>query len=164
MGFTLYELTNAYNNILTLVEEGATPEEMELTLENIEDEIENKADSYAVIIKTLEAHKKMLAEEEKRLYSKRKNLEGNIDRLKRNLENSMELVGKKKFKTDKFSFGIQKNPMSANIVDESKVPEKYKKIIEAINIDKKSMVADFKDNGELIDGVEFIQTESLRIR
>lgn len=164
MGFTLYELTNAYNNILTLIEEGATPEEMELTLENIEDEIENKADSYAVIIKTLEAHKKMLAEEEKRLYSKRKNLEGNIDRLKRNLENSMELVGKKKFKTDKFSFGIQKNPMSANIVDESKVPEKYKKIIEAINIDKKSMVADFKDNGELIDGVEFIQTESLRIR
>lgn len=164
MGFTLYELTNAYNNVLTLIEEGATPEEMELTLANIEDEIENKADSYAVIIKTLEAHKKMLAEEEKRLYSKRKNLEGNIDRLKRNLENSMELVGKKKFKTDKFSFGIQKNPMSANILDESKVPEKYKKVIEAINIDKKSMIADFKDNGELIDGVEFIQSESLRIR
>lgn len=163
MTFALYELNAAYINVLDLIEEGATPEEMEPVLKNIEDEIDKKADGYATVIKRLEANAKMLADEEKRLYSKRKAFEGNIDRLKRNLEESMVLQGKKKFKTDKFSYGIQKNPMSVRVLDESKISENYKEVVETIKIDKKAIIDAYKA-GEEINGAEVIQTESLRIR
>lgn len=160
---TIYEINEAYKNVLGLIEDGLDPADLEIALKNIEEELEVKADNYAIVINRIKTDVEMLKKEEQRLYNKRKSLENSIDYMKKNLEDSMWLQDKKKFKTSKFSFGIQKNPPSLKVLDSASVPEDYKEIIEEIKIDKKKILQDIK-NGVEITGVEVVQSESLRIR
>ena len=84
--------------------------------------------------------------------------------IKSNLETFMILVGKKKFKTDLFSFGIQKNAPSLDIIDETKIPEEYF-IPQDPKLDRKRLLADIKANPEKAAAYAGLkQTESLRIR
>lgn len=107
---SLYELTEDYENILNMLYDGETDEQVILdTLESIEGDIEDKADNYAKIIKTLMADSEMIKQEEVRLYARRKALENRAGRLKTTLEENMKFIDKTKFKTALFSFNIQKN-------------------------------------------------------
>ena len=87
-------------------------------------------------------------------------LENKAERMKRNLEKSMILLNKRKFKTDLFSFNIQKNPASVNII--GKVPEEYLIPLEP-RVDKKAIIAYVKEHGNT-EFAELTQSESLRIR
>lgn len=102
----LYELKEAYQNIQQLIEDGGDYEE---ALSIIDDAIEDKADGYARVIRNMEGDIEAFKTEEKRLADKRRSLENAIDRLKKNLFEAMKETGKEKFKTDLFSFAIQKN-------------------------------------------------------
>lgn len=107
---TLYELTGDYEAILNMLYDGETDEEVILdTLESIEGEIEDKADNYAKLIKSLKADADKIKEEEQRLYARRKTLENKASVLKDRLEENLRFIGKTKFKTTLFSFNIQKN-------------------------------------------------------
>ena len=57
---TLYELTDRYKQLLTLAEE-LDEDVFKDTLESMDDEIETKADSYAIIDKKLQADEEMFA-------------------------------------------------------------------------------------------------------
>ncbi len=160
---TLYKLNEQYQELLNkiLYENVENEEDLTDELALIEIEIEEKAENTAIVIKELEADVKKFKEEEKRLSDRRKTLENNIKFLKSNLEYSMKLQGKPKFKTEHFSFNIQKNPVSVKITDEEKALERYKKVV--ITIDKAKLKEDLK-SGEVFDYAELVQTESLRIR
>lgn len=120
----LYELTGQYIELLEMMQDGETdPQIIKDTLESLDFEIEEKADNYAKIIKNLEGDINTIDAEIKRLLSKKQALAGNIDALKRNLEQSMIATKKTKFKTVLFSFGIQKNPPS--LVVSGEVPKEY---------------------------------------
>lgn len=106
----LYDLTGQYEEILNLLYDGETDEQTILdTLESIEGEIEDKADNYAKMIKSLLADAVVIKSEEERLYGRRKSLEDRAKALKDNLEANLKFIGKTKFKTELFSFNIQKN-------------------------------------------------------
>lgn len=156
----LYELSAAYQQIQYLIEDGA--EGFEDTLESINDAIEDKAVGYAKVIKNLEGQALALKAEEERLANRRKGLEGNIKRLKESLEQSMLDVGKKKIKTELFSFNIQKNPPSLEVLNDSVIPKNYFNIPAPV-LDKKAILADLK-NGVEVPGVGIKQGEGLRIR
>ena len=79
------------------------------TLEAIEDAIEEKADGYAMIIKTIDADTEAIDAEIKRLQARKQTLNSRKDWLKGNLKDTMRALGKTKFKTALFSYGIQKN-------------------------------------------------------
>ena len=83
--------------------------------------------------------------------------------IKQNLENAMIETGKTKFKTTLFSFGIQKNPASVRIKDESLVPEEYR-IKQPDKIDKKGLIKALKEGAMFTENIELVQTKSLRIR
>ncbi len=69
--FKLYELTEMYQNISNLIEEGgATNEEFEKALESITDNINVKAENMAKLIKSIEGNINVLKDEEKRLQTK----------------------------------------------------------------------------------------------
>ena len=107
---TLYELTEEYQYLSELLQDDSVdPEVINDTLEALEGELEFKADSYAKIIKEFEGDIEKLKAEINRLKSKRQTLENSISRLKKNLFDCMVATDKKKFKTDLFSFNIQKN-------------------------------------------------------
>ncbi len=156
----LYELSTNYLQIQEMIMEGA--EGLEDTLESLNDAIEEKAVGYAKVIKNIEGQVLAIKEEEKRLAERRRSLESNIKRLKENLELSMLDTGKKKIKTNLFTFNIQKNPPSVKILDEEAIPSDYL-VKQKPKIDKKAIINDLK-NGVEVEGVEIKQDESLRIR
>ena len=159
MGFTLYDLSENYLKVLSMIEED---EEGYLdTLESIEFEIEEKAEGIAKILKNLVGYQAALKQEEERLYSKRKAFENKAKDLKSYLEEQMFKTGKVKFKTDLFSFGIQKNPASLDVKSEDAIPEEFYIVERRLS---RSALLDAMKKGLEIDGVSIKQTEGLRIR
>lgn len=128
---TLYELTGEYKQLLEWMEDADELEEQVLsdTLEAIDGELEIKAENYAKIIRELEAEAKKYEEEKKRLEARGNALANRSRMLKDNLFQAMKITGKRKFKTDLFSFGIQKNgglqPME--LKEGATVPDEYLK-------------------------------------
>lgn len=158
----LYEITGEILELLTMAEDLELDQKMiRDTMEGLDFEFEEKAEAYAKIIKTLEMDIAGLDEEIQRMTKKKATIKNNIDRLKRSLEGAMIATGKRKFKTPLFGFGIQKNPPSLNVLDESKIPEEFW-IEQQPKLDKKAALAYVKENK--VDWAELSQTESLRIR
>ena len=155
----LYELTDNYLKVLAMAEDG---EDGYIdTLESIEFEIEEKAENIAKIMAELQGSVDMLKKEEDRLSAKRREIENNSKRLKQYLEEQMLLTGKVKFKTELFSFGIQKNAPSLDVVTEDNIPEEFYVVERKLN--RTDLLKAIKAGLE-IDGVSTKQTESLRIR
>lgn len=158
----LYEITGEILELLTMAEDLELDQKMiQDTMEGLDFEFEEKAEAYAKVVKTLEMDIAGLDEEIQRMTKKKATIKNNIDRLKRSLEGAMIATGKRKFKTPLFGFGIQKNPPSLNILDESKVPAEFW-IEQQPKLDKKAALAYIKENK--VDWAELSQTESLRIR
>ena len=157
---TLYELTGQFRELLELVEQGEVdPEMLADTLEGLEGEIEIKADGYAKVIKELEGKTAMLKGEIERLSNRKSAIENNIKTMKESLEIAMRTTGKVKFKTDLFSFNIQKNP--ARLVITGDVPKDYLIPQEPKVVSK--AIKDLLKEKEL-DFAHLEQSESLRIR
>lgn len=171
----LYELTGEFLQLMDMLEDEECDEQCIMdTLESIEYEIEDKADGYAKIIKSLESNVDGLSKEADRLIARKKTYENRIKWLKQNLEMCMRATGKRKFTTDLFSFNIQKNGGKRKLVvdvDVEKVPEQYR-IKQPDAIDGESIREFLRENGyEGQNGslnCEFAhlepQGESLRIR
>jgi len=106
----LYELTANFLQLQNMLEDPEMDSEAIInTMESIDGEIEYKADGYAKLIKNMEASIDAIDKERERLATKKNLLESGVKRLKDNLQASMTAIGKTKFKTDLFSFNIQKN-------------------------------------------------------
>lgn len=157
---TLYDLTQGFQKVQTLIEEGG--EGLQDTLESIELAIEDKLENIGKVIRNLEGEVSVFKSEEKRLAERRKSLENNIKHLKQYAENAMVVTGDKKIKAGLFTFSIQKNPPSVQIYNETVIPKNYFVTPEP-KIDKKK-IQDAIKNGESVAGVELKQSEGLRIR
>lgn len=164
---TLYELSEQYQLLLDLAEDPDTdPEVLEDTMEGLEGEIEDKADGYAVVMTELQGRSALLKAEIDRLTARKKACDNSVDRMKEALKSAMILTGKTKFKTDRFSFGIQKNPPKVVIDDPSRIPEGFL-IPQEPKIDTAAIKNALKDADEapLWEGIARLeQGESLRIR
>lgn len=156
---TLYEITGDYLRLLEMLEE---EESIDLqafndTLEGIEGEFEIKADGYARVLKEIKAEAGKYDAEIQRMTTRRDSLNNRSKMLKQHLYESMKATGKTKFKTDLFSFGIQKNgglqPME--IVPDVEIPDEYcrkepdnTKIREALKNGVELPFAVLKERGE----------------
>lgn len=158
----LHEITGEFLELMEMASDTTLDQKMIAdTLEGVEFEFEEKADGYAKVVKSLEGDVEALDKEIKRLTERKNIINNNIKGIKKNLENAMLVTGKTKFKTLLFNFGIQKNPASVVIEDETKIPEEYL-VPQEPKVDKKSLAAYLKEND--VEWARLVQTESLRIR
>ena len=158
----LYEITGALLELLEMATEHELDQKtINDTMEVMEFEFEEKADGYAKVIKALEGDVDSLDKEIKRLTERKNTVKNNIVSIKRNLEGAMIATGKTKFKTLLFNFGIQKNPASVVIDDESQIPEEYL-VAQEPKVDKTGLKNFLKDNE--VEWAHLVHTESLRIR
>lgn len=159
----LYELTAVYQRLQNQIEAG---EDVEGILAVIGDELEAKADGYARVIRNMESQAAAFREEEKRIAENRKRLEAGIERLKSNLYASMKATGKEKFKTDLFSFSIQKNggkpPVILDVKDSSELPDDLVQITEKPDLE--AIRKYIEDTGDLTYAHFGERGESLRIK
>ena len=164
---TLYELTGQYQALLELAEDPDTdPVVLIETMEALEGEIEVKADGYARVIRQMEADVVAMKVEESRIANRRHAYENNIQSMKNRLEDAMFQTGKTKFKTDLFSFNIQKNPPKVVIDCEADIPEAFL-IPQPAKVDTVAIKKSLQDADEapIWEGIAHLeQGESLRIR
>ena len=160
----LYELTGEYIQLMQMLEDASVEDEAEIAaaMEAIADDIEEKADAYARIMKNLLGDVDALEQEEKRLKARRTALENRVDRLKTAIQNAMQLTGTKKLKTSIGNWGIQNNPPSVRIINQEAIPAEYWKQ-SAPQLDRRALLEDMKQ-GLIVDGCELQQTESIRFR
>lgn len=126
----IYELGENWKQVADMLYEKEIEEQYILdTLESIEGEIEDKADGYAKLIKNLLASAEAKKNEAKKMQEKAETEENRVKFLKNNLYQIMKLTGKTKFKTELFSFGIQKNGGKQALTIVGEVPENYCKLV-----------------------------------
>lgn len=163
---TLYELTADLIALLDMADDPDVEEDIwKDTFEGVQGEFEIKAEGYAKVMKEIDSQVASLDAEIKRLKARKETMEHSSTRIKKALEEAMRAIDKPKFKTDLFSFNIQKNPASLQIrsdVDIYSIPADFIKFAEP-EIDK-AKVKDAIKSGAEFDWAELVQTESLRIR
>lgn len=126
---SLYELTG---NFLTaqemLLDDEIDTETILNTLDCIDCMIEEKADNYAKIMKYAEGQISILKKERERLYQREKMLEEKCKKMKEHLKESLEIVGKTKFKTALYTFSVCQNGGAQPVkldADVKDIPEEY---------------------------------------
>ncbi|GEP80776.1 siphovirus Gp157 family protein [Staphylococcus carnosus] len=159
---TLFNLKDSYKEVYELIAEQGEEQALNDTLASINDALEDKADGYVSVIKSLESDNKAIDEEIKRLQQRKTTNKNGIDRLKESLKEAMESTGKTKFKTALNSYNIQNNPPSLHVTDEKHIPKDFW-LSQAPKIDKKALLKHLKEENE-VPGVEIKQTQSLRVR
>lgn len=156
----LYELAQNYARLMEMAEEMESDALVD-TLESLQDEIEEKAENIAKLVKNLEADAKIIKEEEQRLADRRRSIESKVTRLKEYLQQQLEVAGLQKVKRPTITVAIQANPPSVEIADEKLIPSEF--MIPQYKVDKKSIMERLK-NGEIIPGCSLKQTKGVRIK
>ena len=159
---TLYEITDKFKLIQSLIEDGADESVFNEALDSIQMDLVEKLEGYAMVIKNIESDVEGYKKEEKRLADRRKSMENKINRMKENMQDSMVSTNQKKVKGNRFSFNVQKNPQSLKVIDTKHIPGGYW-IPQEPKLNNKELLEDLKQ-GEEIPGVEITQGEHLRIR
>ena len=163
---TLYELKGEYLQLLQLLEDPEVEDQIVLdTLEGIDFELEVKAENYAKIIKELEGNVEVIKAEKKRLSDKQSKLEENIKRLKENLQAAMVETGKTKFKTELFSFSIQKNGGALPVIVDVEVADLPDDLVQITEKPDLKAIAKFLEKNPDSELAHFGERgESLRIK
>ncbi|MGJ6720778.1 siphovirus Gp157 family protein, partial [Listeria monocytogenes] len=102
----LYELTQAYNQVLEMAEDLDT-ETLQDTLDSIREPIKEKAENIIKMVKSMDAEADGLAKEAERLTKRKKALEAKAKNMKEYLESEMLKVDIRKIKSPLFTISIQ---------------------------------------------------------
>lgn len=163
---TLYELSEGYASLLDMYEQAETDAEREDLLDLLaggEEDIADKAEAYARIMRNKQAEAEAFKAEAERLTAKRRSAEAVVDRLKEAITTAMMMVGTREISTSIGKWRLQDNPWSCEVLDIDAVPEEWHIHVED-KIDRAGLVKHFRTTGELVDGVEFHRTVGARFR
>ncbi|WP_099301773.1 siphovirus Gp157 family protein [Bacillus sp. Marseille-P3800] len=163
----LYELTADFRDFLEAIDNLEGGEILSDTvyadtLDALKIPFDEKVESIAKVIKTLQYESDALKQEKDRVNKLKVSRDKEIERLKAYMQANMEAVKIKKVKGATLSVNIQKNPPSVNIDDESLIPITYK-VAQEPAIDKKAILVELKQENA-VPGCSLKQTESVRIR
>ena len=99
MSMSLYDLTGNFLVLQEMMSDpDVDPETIQDTLEAMDGDYEEKLENYGKVITNLSILAAGIDEEEKRLKARKKTINNQIDRLKKNIKESMIALGKKKVK------------------------------------------------------------------
>ena len=153
----LYDLTDQYNDLLELAQEGGDGVDYTEMLDGLEGAIGDKLDGYAKIIRTLEAEAEALKAEALRLSQRKTAIDNNITRMKEAMKTGMLRIGMDKHKSTFFSVSITKPRDRVEVTNVLAVPSEYVKQADP-TVDKKAVMEAIKA-GTHIPGVAIVQGE-----
>ena len=159
----LYEITDGFMD-LNEKEELSEEERQEIGMQ-LADALQTKSNNIIAYYQDQNTLINAIDEEIKRLQDYKKITKNKIDRYKEYVKTNMDLLGIEKISTDLGVISIAKSPISVEILDESIIPDEYKEVVTSIKVDKKKIADNFKETGEIIDGVNIITNNTnLRIK
>ena len=159
----LYEIKNGFLD-LNEKEELSEEERQEIGMQ-LADALQTKSNNIIAYYQDQNTLLNAIDEEIKRLQEYKKITKNKIDRYKEYVKSNMDLLGLEKISTDLGVISIAKSPISVEILDEQQIPDEYKEVVTTIKVDKKKIADNFKETGEIIDGVNIITNNTnLRIK
>lgn len=142
----LYEITKQLNELLTM--EDIPREQIEDTINLIEEEFEGKAEMVAAYIRELEADEAGMKSEIDRLSERKRVLTAKIDNLKDYLRQNMLASGKTNIKGKLFSITLGKpSPVLDVFVPVEQLPEQYRVV--KVSADNAAIKAALKSGTEI---------------
>lgn len=162
----LYTLTDDYQTLLDALETVETEDEATAVwaqLDELEGTITDKAEIYAKIMKNKQAEAIACKVEIDRLTDMKRRAEAAVDHLKNRMLDCLQRTGTAAIQTGIGKWYTQKNPFSCEVIDETMIPKEFK-IPQPDKIDKKAILAAFKDTGEVIPGTDVSQSVGIRFR
>ena len=157
---SLYNITNKFIELFEKSEEG------ELTEQELQEEgtelalaLKNKGTSIIAYTKNTESLIDAMKNEEKRIAENRKVLENKLDKFKTYVKENMQRLEIQKLESELGTLSIAKNPASVEILDESLIPDGYKKEKVTITVDKTAIKNDLKA-GKNIQGVRLVEDKT----
>ena len=158
---TLYEMTEAAQQLYGLFESGDIPEEaVEDTLEGMG--VEGKVEDYCHVIYQLNADADMYDKEIKRLQAKKKVAVNGVDRMKGTLETYMQARQTKKIAAGTFTLSFRKSE-AVVVTNQDALPEEYIKTEVKKFPDKTAIKAAIK-SGQAVAGAELQENQNLQIK
>ena len=161
---SLYNITNKFVDLMNKAEEGElTENEYNEIGQELALELKNKSANIVGYIQNQNAFIEAIDMQIKRLQDMKKAKQNNIENFKKYVKENMEKLKFQKVETEIGTLSIAKSPISVEIVDEDKIPGKFKKVIQETKIDKTAIKDYFKETGEVIEGVKIL-TENTNFR
>ena len=162
----MYELTEAYVDLMAQLEECETDAQRSETLAQMEAvnvSIADKGEAYARMMMNAQADAEAYEKEIRRLQARKKAAENLVERLKSHLIFAMGIAGATELTTSIGKWKIQTNPPKVEITDASKVPEMFT-VPQPPKISNSKILAHWRETAEIPDGCEIVRAESVRFR
>ena len=158
-----YELTKEQIALLSMMDETDDADTLKSLFDELQGATENKLEAMAHIRTELKADEAKLKAEIERLQAKKKTVSNNINNIDERIIWFLGEMQISKIKTPLYNFSVSKTAGALKIIDEDKIPVKFTYIETETKI-KKDELKEALKNGEVIDGVELVISDSLRIK
>lgn len=162
----LYELTDAYAELAALLDECESEEEaaqLWAQMDEVGASIAEKADNYARFLRNKQAEVDGLDKEIARLQKRKRSAENRIEQLREHMKFAMGVAGATEIRTALGKWTVRKNAPRVEVLDESEVaPEFFEP--QPPKLMKSRLQQHWKDTGEIPDGCDVVQSESVQFR
>ena len=160
----IYQIQNEYQLLINSIIEndGEITPEQELALTINKDQLQSKSESYAYVIKQMDAECDIIDLEIKRLQQAKKVRENTVERLKATLSNAMQLFEVDEIKTPLIKLNFRKSE-SVVVYDTNSLPQMYK-IIKVTETPDKAKIKEAIKQGETVIGAELVINQNLQIK
>ena len=158
---SLYNISVDALDLASALEEGELTPELEEALVLNKEQLQTKAMDYAYVIKDSEYTVNAINDEIKRLQHMKKMEENKQTRLKDTLAGAMHIYGLEKIDgMVKLSF---RSSESVEIINQSQIPQEFKKIKTEIVVDKIALKEALK-RGEYVEGAILKKNQNLQVK
>ena len=162
----LYELTDAYAGLAALLDECESEEEaaqLWAQMDEVGASIAEKADNYARYLRNKQAEVDGLGKEIERLQNRKRSAENQIDKIRGHMKFAMGVAGATEIRTTLGKWTMRSNPPRVEVIDESEIaPEFFEP--QPPKLMKSRLQQHWKDTGEIPDGCDVVQSESVQFR
>lgn len=158
----LYNLSTKHRQLLNMLDEGYSIEDLQDTLDSIEVDMNTKVDNTVGLIRSIEADTDAIDKEIKRLQALKKQKNNFIGRLKQHLQDALEVQQKDNYRTATNYIYKRNNQPSVNITNEALIDKAYR-IPQPDKYDKKTMKEDILAGAD-VEGAELVNSTSLVVK
>ena len=165
---TLFDLDDQLMALLALMDNAPEdgdwePSTVTALAEEVEQAISQKVEGYVSVIRTLERMSEARKAESDRLKARAQTAEKNADWLKTQLLTHMQLMGRPRIETAKFTVTIRTNPPAVQVIEPMMVPKQFEKTTITVSVDKRAILEHIKAGGEIPAGCDITRGERLAI-
>lgn len=158
----LYNLSTKHQQLLNMLDEDYSIEDLQDTLDSIEADMNTKVDNTVGLIRSIEADTDAIDKEIKRLQALKKQKNNFIGRLKQHLQDALEVQQKDNYRTATNYIYKRNNQPSVNITNEALIDKAYR-IPQPDKYDKKTMKEDILAGAD-VEGAELVNSTSLVVK